>query len=311
MKRARWRNHVGLPVLLLSALMSTAVMPAAITAGLMPAITRADCGSLTPAAAARTTEDVDDGRVRWARVAAQIAKRGDLVGSVMTARIATGATLSIALPNESFVAPAMGDVVVYARDSASASEVRVLSLTTGCDVRLISTAEVARSAILDPSGAALYVHAVTRAERNDLGVARYDLMTGSSAMVLPPLKSVADVGIGLVFGTELAWSVDGSHLAVQSCGFSSCATRVLDVASDEFTSYDEPGQGALLGLSNDHLVTFADCLGLPCDVLSTDLVSRAVTTLSPLAVDASFEAGDDGRGTVEITTAAGTLEVMQ
>jgi hypothetical protein len=244
-------------------------------------------------------------------VAAQIAKRGDLVGSVMNARIASGATLSIALPNESFVAPAAGDVVLYGRDGASSSEIRALSLATGCDVRLVSSAEVVRSAILDATGGALYVHAVTRVGRTDLGVSRYDLATGASPVVVPPLKSASDSGIGLVFGTDLSWSIDGSDLAVQSCGFSSCVTRVLDLASGAVTTFDEPGQGAFIGLTRSHLVTFADCLGTPCDVLSTDLSTGIVTTIATAAVDATFVAGTNGDGTVEITTAAGTLEVLQ
>jgi len=314
MKRARWRkaDRLGLPVLLLSALLMTVVTPAALTYGLAPtAALAADCSTVTPAAAARGATE-GDGRNLFARVSSQLGKRGDLLGRALSARTVGGSSLTVALPNESYVAPVDGDVLIYARDGLLASEVRAVSLTTGCDTRLATSSEIVRSAILDPSGTSLYVHRVTRAGRVDAGVIRYDLATGASTLVVPSLKSFADVGIGLVFGTDMRWSADGSHLAVQSCGFASCLTRVLDVASGSIATYDEPGQGAFIALTSDHLVTFADCLGLPCPVLSTELATDVETTLAEEAFGATFVVGTDGQhGTVEIETATGDVEVTQ
>jgi hypothetical protein len=86
---------------------------------------------------------------------------------------------------------------------------------------------------------------------------------------------------------------------------------VLDVGGGGFTTYDDPGQGAFIGLTTDHLITFADCLGLPCDVLSNDIATGEVALLADEASGATFAAGADGRGTVSIETVVGTVEVSQ
>ena len=106
MKRARWREGFGLPVLLLSAMLSTAVTPAAMSAGLLPAILRGCCcASVTPAVAGRAATDAGPG-AGFARVTAQLAKKGELTGRILTGRAANGAPISVALPVESYVGPA-------------------------------------------------------------------------------------------------------------------------------------------------------------------------------------------------------------
>ena len=311
MKRARWRDRVGLPALLLIALMSTAVTPAAMTAGLRPAaISGVDCRAVTPAAVARDALDPPRGRGGSARVLAQLAKRGELTGRVLSAQTAAGAALSIALPVESFVGPTQGDLVVYTRNApATGSEVRALSLVSGCDTKLASPSEIVRSAVLDPKASAAYVHSVTRIGRADAGVTRYDLATGVAIQALPPLRPADD--FGPIFGTDLEWSTGGDALAVQSCGFSSCLTRVLNVATGSLSTFDEPGQGAFIGLTADHLVTFADCLGLPCAVLSADVRTGAVSVLAAEASSATVVPAADGHAVVSIQTPAGNLEVLQ
>lgn len=311
MDRARWRDRAALPALLLIAMMSTAVTPAAMSAGLRPAAAASvDCRTVTPSAAARAALASPNARAATVRVEAQLATRGELTGRVITAQSAAGVPLSIVLPAESFVGPAVGDVVVYTRHSAAAgSEVRALNLANGCDVRLAAPAEIVRSAVMDSTASAVYVHSVTRGGRADAGVLRHDLATGKTSVVLPPLS--ARDGFGPIFATDLRWDVDGRSLAVQSCGFSRCLTRVVDVVSGGITNFDRPGQGAFIGLTRDHLLTFASCPGLPCAVLTADVATGSVSVIAEEAFSALVKAtGPDGTVFV-IETAAGQVEVVQ
>jgi hypothetical protein len=311
MDRARWRDRAALSALLLIAMMSTAVTPAAISASLRPAAPAAvDCRSVTPAAAARAALASTNARAATVRIQAQLARRGELTGRVMTAQTTAGAPLSVVLPAESFVGPAVGDLIVYTRHSAGrGSEVRTVNLATGCDTLLASPPEIARSAVLDPAASAVYVHSVTRAGRADAGVVGYDLATGKSASVLPPLR--APEGFGPVFATDLSWDVDGRSLAVQSCGFSQCLTRVLDTASGAIATMDRPGQGGFIGLTRTHLLTFAGCPGLPCAVLSTDVVTGSVSVVADEAFAAELQPTAGGAAVLKIETSAGEVEVSQ
>ncbi len=199
---------------------------------------------------------------------------------------------------------------MYTRYSAGpGSEVRALNLATGCDVRLAAPAEIVRSALIDPSASSVYVHSVTRAGRVDAGILRYDLVTGKASMVVPALR--APDGFGPIFGTDLRWDVHGRALAVQSCGFSTCLTRVVDVASGEMATFDGPGQGAFIGLTGEHLVTFASCPGMPCAVLSTDLVNGAVAVIAEEAYSAVVKSTSAEITVISIETIAGHREVVQ
>lgn len=310
MDRAPWRDRAALPALLLIAMLSTAVTPAAMSAGLSPAGASVDCRTITPSDVAHGVLAAPNARAATVRVQAQLARRGELTGRVITSQSAAGVPISIVLPAESFVGPAVGDVVVYTGHSAAAgSQVRALNLASGCDVRLAAPAEIVRSALIDPSASAVYVHSVTRADRADAGVLRYDLVTGKAAMVLPPLS--APDGFGPIFGTDLRWDVYGQALAVQSCGFSLCLTRVVDISSGKITTFDRPGQGAFIGLTREHLLTFAGCPGLPCAVLSADVVTGSVSVIADEAFSAGVKATDPEGTVFVIETAAGQLEVVQ
>lgn len=311
MERARWRDRVSLPSLLLAALLSTAFTPAALSAGLKrPILPGVDCRAITPAAAAHSAAGLAVMRGQGPRVQSQFGGRGELTGRLLRADTAAGAQIAVALPTESFVGPQVGDVIVYTRYAPeSGSEVHALDVANGCDVRLASPAEIVRSASIDPSGSYVYVHSVARATRADAGVARYDLATGNSTRALPALRPAE--GFGPIFGTDLRWSVDGNALAVQSCGLSACLTRVLDVAAGTVMSLDGAGQGAFVALTYEHLVTFADCSGLPCALLSTDLKTGATAVLAHEVTSVTFAASSPGAATLTIETAAGSLEVAQ
>jgi hypothetical protein len=268
-----------------------------------------DCKSVTPATAARSAVYPSGVSTASASVRGQLNTQGELVGRSLTAQSGTNAPLSVALPVESFVGRPSGDLVVYTRHApTTGSEVRALNPLTRCDVRLATPAEIVRSAVLDKTATALFVHSVTRAARADAGVIRYELQSGSSAQVISPVQPSAEVG--QIFGTDLRWSVDGKSLAVQSCGFSACLTRVLDLWTGSIAEYAAAGQGGFVALSAEHLVTYAACGGLPCDVLSTDLDTGAVVVLATNAIDVST-AASGSTAMLTIQTTAGEIEVVQ
>lgn len=305
---ARWRDRVGPPIALLGvALLLTAVIPAG--SRILAAEARADGCSASPAAAARAAlRDASDRA--FARVREQLGRRGELTGRALSVDRAGRPGLNIFLPAESYVAPRVGDLVVYTRDSAvEGSSVHLVDVEGGCDLLVAEPADVVRSAIVDPAASTVYLHSVTRGDRRDNGVHAIDMATGAGRQVVPPLPPSDEHGP--TFGTELRWSLDGTALAVQSCGFEACRTRVLDPASGAVVTYDGHGQGAMIGLTNAHLLTFADCPGLPCAVLSVDLASGVSTLLAEDALGASIRAAGNGTATLTIETAAGMLEVTQ
>lgn len=311
MDRARWRDRASLSALLLIAMLSTAVTPAALSAGLRPpAAAAVDCQTVTPAAAARGALAAQNARTASVRVQAQVARRGELTGRILTAQSTAGTPLSIALPVESSVGPTVGDLIVYTRHSAvTGSEVRALNLASGCDVRLATPTEIVRSAVMDATASSVYVHSVKHGSRADAGVVRYELVAGTWDTVLPPLT--AQEGFGPIFGTDLRWDVGGGVLAVQSCGFRRCLTRSLDIGTGEVTTFDRAGQGAFIALTREHLLTFADCPGLPCAVLSTNVANGSVSVVAEDAYSAFVKATGAAGTVLVIETAAGQMELVQ
>jgi hypothetical protein len=264
---------------------------------------------VSPAGAARAALGPLNARAGLARAQSQLGKRGELTGRLLTIPNAAGPEQSIALPVESSVAPAAGNLVVYTRHTpTTGSEVRALNVADGCDIQLAAPAEIVRSAVLDPTATALYVHSVTRVDRSDAGVTRHDLATGIATQVVPPLRPSED--FGPIFGTELHWSVAGDSLAVQSCGFNECLTRVLNGAAS-LATYDAAGQGQFIGLTRGHLITFASCPGLPCGVLSADLSSGAVTVLADEGFAATLTPTGGGNARLQIQTSSGSVEIDQ
>ncbi|HSH21643.1 MAG TPA: hypothetical protein VK992_03370 [Candidatus Caenarcaniphilales bacterium] len=218
-----------------------------------------------------------------------------------------GRKVAITLPPESFVSPVVGDVIVYGWHSPTVgSEIRAISVDSGCDLLLLRLPDAVRSALLDRSGGALYVHAVAAADRRDLGVTRHELATGHRDLVVGPLPS-SEV-FGPTFATELRWSVDGEALAVQSCGMSACRTRVLDVTTGVLSSYEGSGHGALVGVTADRLYVFDRCHWSPCRVLAIDLDSGVASEIAEEAFSASLVT-EAGRQVLRIDTAAGRQEV--
>lgn len=314
MTRAPRRYRIGPPVVVLgTALLLTALMPASSIGVTMAAAGRGQppgasaCPPASDVAKASHRARADaPGRVRFDPV---LSDAGELTGQLLNV-ISDAGALAVELPTESFVGQPLGELFVYTTYSPpNGSSVHLIDIATGCDVVAVSRADVVRSAVLAPDGASIYVHTLSRAGRGDNGVQRVDLAGSASTMVVPPLPP--SDAFGPTFGTELRWSVDGHALAVQSCGFEACRTRVLDVATGGILTLDDPQQGALIGLTDRHLVTFAACAGLPCGVLSADLVAGLTTVLADTAWSAAMVGGPDGSATVSIQAAAGTTEVLQ
>ena len=307
MGQARWFDRIGPPSLMFAtALMLAVVFPSAIRAVPpnrggepvpcpsfdVPAVARAAAASAP--GAAHDTETLLD-------------SIGSVTGRRLRLVTTNGARVAVTLPPESFVAPATGAVVVHGQHSPSTgSVVRALSLESGCDLVLARPAHVVRSAILDPAGTALYVHAVTADERADAGVTRFDLATGRSTSVLDPLP--ADDAFGPTFATELRWSAGGSELAVQSCGFSRCRTRIVDIESGHVETFAGAGHGSLIGVTSDTLIAWDACHWSPCAVLAIDRGTGEAATIAEEATGASL-AIREGHPSVSVETAAGTLEV--
>lgn len=306
---ARFSGRVGPPIaLVLPAMLLTASLPAPFATA-APAASRVDCNAVTPMAAARAAIAPSGTSVASASVRAQLNGMGELVARSLTADSGTGTPIAISLPTESFVGRPQGDLVVYTLyTSTSGSEVRAVNAHTRCDIRLAAPEGIVRSAVLDQTATALFVHGVTRGARADAGVVRHELQSGSAAQVVPPLTPPAD--FGPVFGTELRWSVDGNALAVQSCGLHACLTRILDLRTGAITAYTMPDQGAFVALSDAHLITYAACGGLPCAVLSTDLKTGSVAVLASGARDVQASAMRSAVS-LAILTSAGVIEVIQ
>lgn len=312
MLRAPWRNVFGPPLAVMgtAALLSLAAAQLATAAAFAPRLAAtaqdaSDCSSI-PGVAARAV-----GR-RSGGVPPVVQQKLDALGQFAGRNVivsGVGRSLSISLPAESFVGAPAGDAVVYTSAIGGRSEVHVIDLAVGCDVILARPPGIVRSALLDPSGAAVYVHSVSNPARQDAGVSRYALDGSAVQLVVPPLPD--DPRFGVTFGTQLGWSFDGGALFVQSCGADSCRTRLMDVASGGVSTYDGLGQSSIIGVTPAHVVTYGDCAGLPCSVVSIDRATHAATTLADEAWSASLAAGGDGSAIVRIETTAGIVEVTQ
>jgi len=257
---------------------------------------------IASAAAARHTTGITTA------VDATLDATGTYTGQTLTISAAGGST-SISLPAESFVGTSSTDALVYTRVLNTKSEVHIIDVVTGCDAIVAKPAAIVRSAVLDPSAAAVYVHTVSNPARSDLGVMRYALDGSSTTQAVPPLPD--DPAFGLTFGTQLGWSTDGTALFVQSCGAAQCRTRVLDVASNAISTFADGGQGSIVGLTPEHLVTFAAFDGSPCPVISIDRASGLTSVLAQDAISASIDDTASGTAEATITTTAGTTEVDQ
>jgi hypothetical protein len=211
---------------------------------------------------------------------------GVLTGQRVELGTATAVTATLELPPESFAAGPFGQVVLAGSDDGSTSAVRAFDASTGCSWSVATETDVIRRATVDPSAGAVYEFRVDRETRADLGVWREPLAGGIAVRVIPPLA--LDDRYDPTFSTELAWSEEGDVLVVQSCGSTSCRTRLLDPATGRLQSVETADQGEVIGLAAGRLVTYAACRGLPCPIVAVKVATGETSTLSEAAGLARF-----------------------
>lgn len=201
-----------------------------------------------------------------------------------------GSAWTATLDSESFASEPAGGRIVFGTDDGRRSTVSVADMSRGCSTAVATTPDVIRHAVLAPDGATLYEFRVRRSDRADLGVWRRVPGREEASRILGPIKD--DAAFGKTWTTELTWSLDRGRLAVTSCGEIACRIRVLDPVTGRARTVADPRLGALLGLADDHVLTYGACRGLPCPLFAVDL--RRGTTrqlvdgagLADLVVDA-------------------------
>ncbi len=298
MSRSRWTMLLGPPFLMALAIGSSALFtksPPGVSAGAPPTPRpMADCVNAGPADVPIGIRVTPAAHGSWWRLAPATDVGGTLTGWALTVGAAGATAVTFALPEASFVSgPDQGRLVV-ATDDGARSAVRILDVADGCSQTLNLGAAIARRAIADPARDAVLVHLLDRGSRRDLGIWRAPFDGGDPIRVLAPIPSATlrAAGIKEVWSTTLLTSDDGSRLAVQSCDPETCLTRILELGTGAIVTIDG-AQGGLIGFAGDHLVSMAACGGLPCGVLSWDLVTGMPATLEAAAIGAAVSR--DGR----------------
>lgn len=298
--RSRWSARLCAPLLAMAVVAGLAASsPSPTDAG--PAATGADCPPVVPPEAAPAPRPAVA-----VSVVPLLTAAGEYVGRQVSFQPRRGTPVTTRLAADSFVAGPFGDRLLYGQHHpGGGSEVGALSLDTGCSVPLAQTQDVVRGALLDASGETLFVHTVSEDDRSDGGITRIDIATGASSEALPPFEP--DEAFGLIFATGLSWNRAADALAVQSCGYERCVTRLLELADGSIATY-EAEHGMLVGMTASHLVAFAAEHVRPAELLAIELTSGAARVLADEVLTA--ELTDDPAGTVLIETPAGRQEVQ-
>lgn len=226
---------------------------------------------------------------------------GSLTGWTLTVGSPRALTMSMALPPETIVTGPYRGRVVAASDDGTRSTVRIVDAFGQCSRSLAVDEAIARRTILGPDGDVVIAHLLDRATRRDLGIWYVPSDgTGRTVLLMPPADVVLrSVGIDRVWATDMQLSADETRLAVQSCDPQACVTRVLDLRSRPGLMTTIDGEhGALIGFVGDRLITQASCSGLPCDILSWDLLTLRPTTIEAGAIGA----GVSGDGQIVVAT---------
>jgi hypothetical protein len=312
MVESRWLRWIGPGVVALGA----AGLIASTTVGAGPqATTTRPCIGPPADPIAETADAIpaipaDLAATPWFRLDPVAADDGSLRGGhLVLGRFGDPQTLALDLPAESFAAGPFGRTVLAGADDGSASRLEIIDVASGCSWLVAMDRDVIRRASIDPSGTVIYEMRVDRATRADLGVWRRRADGASPAEpILGPIAP--DARFGRTFSTELTWDLAGERLAVQSCGEFACRTRLLDPRGGPAAMLDQPGLGPLVGVDGDRIVTYVDCHGLPCPIVSTDITTGERRIVADAAGAATLLRSDDGARLVhEIRTVTGTALV--
>lgn len=208
----------------------------------------------------------------------------------------------IELQAESFAAGPFGGLILVGSDDGARSTLSLVDIAHGCSWDLGSARDVVRRATIARDGT-LYDVRVARHSRADLGVWRRPLDSDTATRVLAPLPP--DARFGRTWSTELTWSMDGSLLAIGSCGEIACRTRVLDPLSGRVRYIADAELGDVVGLTSDRLVVHGACRGLPCPLVSVRMDDGGQTVLDDAAGNAVMSQTDDGAPLVTFEQGAG------
>ena len=304
----RWLRRLGPPIAALGAVGLLVSGSGGATARIPPsAACTGSPGDAT--AAARVPDPAAPARLAgesWFRIQPRLDAALALAGQQLEVGWRGGASRLLDLPPESFAAGPFGRLVVVGADDGTRSTLRAFDGADPCDWFLATERNVIRRATIDPLGNDVYEFRVDRFNRADLGVWRRPLSGGAAVRVVPPLP--IDERYGPTFSTELSWSDEGDRLVVQSCGFNSCRTRLLDPASGAIRWVLGEDQGPLLGVAGGKLIGYAACRGLPCPVRAMDLASGMGVTLVEAAGMAGLVATEAGPA-VAYETGNGSAEL--
>ncbi len=225
-----------------------------------------------------------------------VIEAGTRIGQRLDVGRIGGTAWSLMLEPESFATGPTNGQVVAGTDDGRRSTVSVVDVGRGCATPVATTRDVIRRAVLAPDGASIYEFRVRRGDRADLGVWRRTLGEAASQRVLSPIP--ADPAFGITWTTDLAWSTDGTALAVISCGEVACRTRVLDAATALVRTVADPQFGGFVGLADDRVVVRGACPGLPCSLVAVDLRNGASRVLDEAAGLAMLVVGADGQAVI-------------
>lgn len=265
MSRHRWFVWLGPPIGLVAvALLLGRFQPGAEAGGRTTPPPVGVCAGAAPVGRV-----IPAARGTWWRLEDRLDAAGTLIGKTLFAGRGSGATLALNLGPESMASGPVGGLVVVTSDDGRFSDVRLVSAADGCGWLVHRTDAVVRSAVLDPSDGSVLAHLLVRETRADRGVWRITGLDPDATVVsvLEPLAARAD--IGPIWATELRLDARGQSLAVQSCGERACLTRLVALGGGAGpTVVDTAGQGSILGLTGDALITWDACPGMPCAVLA-------------------------------------------
>lgn len=283
MVESRWLRWIGPGVVALGAL--GFIASTTIGAGAGPWAPLACAGPPTDRiAAARETTAAAPADLRgapWFRLDPLLDAAGALHGRRLTLGLDGKRTArNLDLAAESFAAGPFGRLILAGSDDGATSRLQAIDLASDCAWAVGDEGSVIRRATIDPAGTSVYEMRVDRASRADLGIWRRPMDGSAPARrVLEPLP--ADGRFGRTFSTEFTWSIGGDRLAVQSCGEVACRTRVITPDGGPTMTLETPDLGLLVGLDGDRVVTYEACRGLPCPIVSTDLLTGDRQMLAP------------------------------
>ena len=307
MSRRRWSIWLGPPIVLVAvALVLSRLQPGAEAGGrAMPAAAGACSGALPNVGAAPAGAGGNAIRGTWWRLVDRLDADGTLVGRTLVAGKGGSTTMTMPLATEGSASGPVGGLVLVTSDDDRFSEIRLVSVAQGCSWLLHRDDNVVRSAVVHVAGNAILAHLVQRETRADLGVWQLTDADPDAKLVriVEPLVPQAD--LGPIWSTTLRLDATGHSLAVQSCSDAGCLTRVLslDAFGRPLTVIKGPAQGSIVGLTGSSLITWAYCVGMPCELQAWDAGSGNHTSLLKAAIGAAMTG--DGRYVVAVTDANG------